>query len=417
MYKHSYIFAVVISNLVHIMPKSIRRQKPYSRPSARRVLSTRRRGGALYTFPIRVDPSSPGTFPVVTDGAVLRDAFDFYQVTGHASLTGEAFVVPPHTYLCFLTSAGFPCQKSNEIANNWMYAMTSDERYWSAMYDQIRHGTTLAHLFDPDKTNSENLASAVDDLPTSIYEPGDFVQDLNMTFKNDYFPMGAVGVWRLPIKKGIMDRIDTLNDERRIRVTPEDEAVLKNPGNVLSSKMFSTHTATPTASPPACGAGDGSVCSTGGAGYKQTLRLLLNDDVAPGTAAKPRILFLSACRHKSGDEAGYRPIARRLSIATRKRSTVAPSVRSTENGMPHHVARSTIQSATLSTDMLRLAASNYPSLEHEIGDIEFSIEYKGTVPASLLLHVWDDIRSAVAAKEFSMLQHRFTKKRRDRRNR
>jgi hypothetical protein len=163
------------------------------------------RGGAKNYFPI---PAA------ITDGASLAGGVDFFSITGHGSLTPNAFKVPDNTFILFMGEAGRPIPRRAfqfpELSRYRFLGRGQTAEQWHDMqYAAIRGRTFFQDLL-------YNSAEPFAIEKTAIYEPGDIVQDMVLQFKNDKFPFGLLGIWSCPIGNPLREQFDKINNDMAI---------------------------------------------------------------------------------------------------------------------------------------------------------------------------------------------------------
>lgn len=158
------------------------------------------RGGATNYFPL------PDT---ITNGAELQRQVHFINVVGHGSLTGQAFMVPENTYILFMGAAGFPIiRRPFQLPSLKRYRFLNEgetpEQWYTRTYAAIRDRTFFRDML------FKNDAPYAPDT-TAIYEPGDIVQDLSLSFENPTAPYMLMGIWDCPIPADVGQEFDSEN--------------------------------------------------------------------------------------------------------------------------------------------------------------------------------------------------------------
>jgi hypothetical protein len=158
------------------------------------------RGGAINYFPLQ---------DTISNGADLEKSVHFINVVGHGSLTGQAFMVPENTFILFMGAAGFPIirrpfQLPSLRKYRFLNTGETPAQWYERTYAAIRDRT-----FFRDMLFKNNAPYAPD--TTAIYEPGDIVQDLTLSFENPDPPYLLMGVWNCPIPAAVGTTFDTEN--------------------------------------------------------------------------------------------------------------------------------------------------------------------------------------------------------------
>jgi hypothetical protein len=173
------------------------------------------RGGAINYFPLQDS---------IENADDLERNVHFINVVGHGNLTGQVFMVPENTYILFMGAAGFPIfRRPFQLPSlrNYRFLNTGETpaQWYQRTYAAIRDRT-----FFRDMLFKNNAPYAPD--TTAIYEPGDIIQDLTLTFVNPNPPYLLMGVWNCPIPAELGDTFESINGT--IRVAGEDVDELKH---------------------------------------------------------------------------------------------------------------------------------------------------------------------------------------------
>ena len=173
------------------------------------------RGGAINYFPLQ---------DTIQNADDLERNVHFINVVGHGNLTGQVFMVPENTYILFMGAAGFPIfRRPFQLPplRNYRFLNTGETpaEWYERTYAAIRDRS-----FFRDMLFKNNAPYAPD--TTAIYEPGDILQDLSLTFVNPSPPYLLMGVWNCPIPAELGDRFESINGT--IRVAGEDVDELKH---------------------------------------------------------------------------------------------------------------------------------------------------------------------------------------------
>lgn len=256
-----------------------------------------KKGGALNKLPAAASPDA------------------MYYVSAHGLLDKHMFVVPPNTYIIELCPAGFPALKDASVMN-WIYAVPGID-WKSKMADKIAAGTFPQRMCHSTVTaNAAEAAECSYDSTMSIYEPGDYISNQLLSFKNNSHPLGLLGVWKLPVAMTTYMNLFEYNDNRAEFKSEHvdvpavgdfdglDKYFLNKPANMFGAQMF-------------------------GATPKTFLIEILYDGVIPaGTVEKPNVIVVHACRtapvYHVPTPYAPRPSllatrARRLSVSARRR--------------------------------------------------------------------------------------------------
>ncbi len=163
------------------------------------------RGGARNYFPLPA---------FVTNGESLARNVDFYSISAHGSLNGNVFMVPEDTYILFMGAAGMPIyRRAHQLPVFRDYRFLRDGETEAAWYERQAGDIQNRRFFsnylyrsgDPYAPNT-----------TAIYEPGDIVQDLTLSFDNDAHPFMLLGVWNCPINHELSEQYDETNQQIQI---------------------------------------------------------------------------------------------------------------------------------------------------------------------------------------------------------
>lgn len=183
----------------------------------------------------RVPKPGSADMPEITSLKEFKDRMKFYSVIGHGVIgesgkgeEGSIFIVPPKTYIFFITRAGIPAEKvktgaikeslyelyyqadvdasvSNANVNTNGSRYEKVDSWWNRIYNSMNNGTLLQDvLYKPTSPNNDSTYA--------IYEPGDIVQNMLISFSNDVFPYMMLGIWKLPIRKELKKYLDKLNE-------------------------------------------------------------------------------------------------------------------------------------------------------------------------------------------------------------
>lgn len=159
----------------------------------------------------------------ITDAASLKQKMDFIYVSCHGAQDNTMFLVPDNTYIMFRGPAGvsIPLAKTEDellnkvkylpdrSGNNESNAAKIDakkDRWWTSTYADITSKNFLKEILY--KTDEPDAPSR-----TSIYEPGDLIQNIKLQFHNDRPYFFLVGVYELPMRRCLRDDMAVLNKE------------------------------------------------------------------------------------------------------------------------------------------------------------------------------------------------------------
>lgn len=154
--------------------------------------------------------------------ADFKQKMTFYNILGHGTIAsasegdGSVFLVPPRTYIFFVTRAGIPAAKQKEGTlkrelENLFFKdadnSPSENAWWERIHSAMESQTLLRDvLYTPETAGAEGIQSKF-----ALYEPGDLVQNLTIQFFNDVFPYMMLGVWKLPIQQSTKRYLDDIN--------------------------------------------------------------------------------------------------------------------------------------------------------------------------------------------------------------
>jgi len=171
------------------------------------------RGGSINYFPL------PDT---ITTATQLADSVGFINVVGHGSLTGSVFKVPDNTYILFMGAAGYPIvRRPYQLPTLKNYRFLKAGETVPQWYDrQLTAIRSKSFFSDMLYTNAKPFAPDT----TAIYEPGDIIQDLNLSFENNDHPFLLLGVWNCPIPNATTVAFDSTNQEIQIAKESYSEA-------------------------------------------------------------------------------------------------------------------------------------------------------------------------------------------------
>ena len=163
------------------------------------------RGGARGYFSLQAP---------VTDGASLAANVEFFNVSAHGSLNDRVFMVPENTYILFMGAAGMPIyRRAHQLPALRDYRFLKDGEVEAQWYDRQAAAIQARRFF------SDYLYKSADPYAsntTAIYEPGDIVQDLTLSFENDAHPFMLLGVWNCPIAQALRVQYDETNQQIQI---------------------------------------------------------------------------------------------------------------------------------------------------------------------------------------------------------
>jgi len=160
----------------------------------------------------------------ITDPIKFKDMVSFYSIIGHGTLNKKVFYVPDKTYIVFTSNATlidktistktFESDKETDI-NNFLYQI-GDSKDLSKLWYENTFNKIKDKNFLKSFLYSDNNVNTLDPLTTitSIYEPGDIVQDLEISLYDKLNQNSAeiYGIWNIPISYEIKDQLDTINN-------------------------------------------------------------------------------------------------------------------------------------------------------------------------------------------------------------
>lgn len=183
------------------------------------------KGGITNEFP------KPSAYSIRTPKE-LQQQFRFYSLTSHGAQLpvreNTVFLVPENTWILFVARAGefTPKIKAiDPILNDFRYLREKNQKYPFCVPDTTprtadetedewyqRAFTCMENgqLFKDILYDSSNPTNA---SRSSLYQPGDLVQNVKLLFHNEDPPWGPVGVWELPLKPS--DHLKLLEDGRK----------------------------------------------------------------------------------------------------------------------------------------------------------------------------------------------------------
>jgi hypothetical protein len=266
-----------------------------------------------------------------TDHITMNDTWDIKIISSHGDIIDKKmYVVPPHTYILHLATAGKATAKLGWELDNWIYNFrdTTATRPGAMLHrfmTAINNGTFLKtstnlkeRVYTQNLKNEEQIYGGKSDATISYYEPGDIVFNMNLTMYNNTFPIFLQGLYSFPIpyklklaqfnlnkKVGAIDPTSDVNNLRAtnlsfgksILITPSDfaeaHAIFNVEENFLQKEMFVENKT------------------------KFSVHDILHNKLAPATAESPRLVIVIACRVSMDEKNAIR--ARRMSIATRRK--------------------------------------------------------------------------------------------------
>lgn len=176
------------------------------------------RGGATNSFKKILDKQH------INNPVEFQEKYNFYTATGHGVLNGLSFIVPENTYILFLTNASELYIRSNLYSNrrdieynDTIFKNARDTSVNSASWYQRLYDNIVADRFFKSIMYPDNDVTKIGDTRnplTSIYEPGDLVQDMELHFEEnmDQKASSMWGLWKLPIPFNIKDALDKVNE-------------------------------------------------------------------------------------------------------------------------------------------------------------------------------------------------------------
>jgi len=154
----------------------------------------------------------------------FKQKFNFYGIIGHGIMgardkeEGTVFIVPPKTYIFFITRAGIPGEKIKtgaikeelekfyyQRANASGNAIETQDAWSQRIYNAMKDGTLLQNVLYKKET------AFLEDKGYAVYEPGDLIQNLSIDFHNPTYPYMMLGIWKLPISRVTKQYLDSIN--------------------------------------------------------------------------------------------------------------------------------------------------------------------------------------------------------------
>ena len=183
----------------------------------------------------------------ITNPRELETQFDFYSANAHGSLNGNAFIVPDNTYILFFANASkilakqiYVDDQKDQEYDEVIYNKPSqnDSQWYEHLYKYITRGHFFKSMMYPD-SQKDMICTELQPI-TSIYEPGDVVQDLNLVFEDTHNQTnsGLWGLWKLPVPNDIYQKFNEINYEYKTRIDEYkkkiESTIDKIRGNVIS---------------------------------------------------------------------------------------------------------------------------------------------------------------------------------------
>ena len=186
---------------------------------------TRRvKGGGVWRLPITAAESA--------SGAALAQAWDFKYVSAHGATNDRVFVVPANTYVLFKSVAGSLGAREEAVdVLNFIYKIGTDEAWYTGQARAAAgEGLFASIVYDP--------AAPADHDRRAFYEPGDIIQDLNLTFANHDKPIFPVGVFQCPVPLTLKESFEEFNEGDRPLVPTTDASLFNRRENLFRDQIF-----------------------------------------------------------------------------------------------------------------------------------------------------------------------------------
>lgn len=140
--------------------------------------------------------------------STLQNQTDMFLVSGHGSMTNEVFIIPDNTWVIFLGPATLEqkIKENNELIEfTYLEENQSEEDWFKNIETKLNKGELLKNIM---------FSNPYDKTKTGVYEPGDIVQDLNITLMNNPYPLYFItGIWKLPQPVNVKKIADKLHNE------------------------------------------------------------------------------------------------------------------------------------------------------------------------------------------------------------
>ena len=156
----------------------------------------------------------------ITNGQELNNNFNFYTLFTHGTPNNRWFTVPNNTYILFKTNATLAAvtciwggREGTSEFSKFMYQKpenNTDQDWYNSIYSEIEQGTFFQKLLYKDSMVTAE-SNDVEKPITSIYEPGDIIQDLDLFFNDRDLRTNLWGVWKNPISKELGTKLYEIN--------------------------------------------------------------------------------------------------------------------------------------------------------------------------------------------------------------
>jgi len=182
------------------------------------------RGGGVWRLPITAAESA--------SGAALASAWDFKYVSAHGATNNRVFVVPPNTYVLFKSVAGSGAAREEAVdVLNFFYKIGTDEAWYAGQARAAAsEGLFTSILYDP--------TVAADPMKRAFYEPGDIIQDLDLTFANHDKPIFPMGVFQCPVPLDMKANFEAFNEGDRPLEATTDASLFNRRENLFKDQLF-----------------------------------------------------------------------------------------------------------------------------------------------------------------------------------
>jgi hypothetical protein len=169
----------------------------------------------------------------------------FYSIVGHGTLNDQinrlSFLVPKNTWIVFAVRAGEYSRKRKALDDvlddiRFVRPGETEEQWKERIRGAMKSGELLKHLLYDSECPTEGR---------SVYEPGDLIQNMNLTFKNSHAPWDDAGIWKLPLPRAHFDRLQEVRElfNASLRELPEVRTIVDAEGAaILAVPEIAEHT-------------------------------------------------------------------------------------------------------------------------------------------------------------------------------
>ncbi len=149
-----------------------------------------------------------------------------YYLSAHGLLTPQLFVVPENTYILNISPTGRSCLGIAWDIERLIYSdddtTESLAKQRKIIYDKLVEGITSRTLEDKETIYKKggiiqniqeafNTGTREGKKTLAFYEPGDYMFDNLLFFRNHDFPMFILGLYEMPIKQSIWQKVIEIN--------------------------------------------------------------------------------------------------------------------------------------------------------------------------------------------------------------